>query len=186
MIYSHIHSYRCVNLFAVPQEIISIDSLRFFFFHFYPGVTFPKNRRLRRALETKHTEKTQKTICYKYNIIEYIWSLLDKFKEFFKQFGQHVIILILPFATADCERSFSAMNRIKSPERNKLRDILMDLLLLYDITPEEKAKLDINKLAYDIIHNVWKYEKKDLLDPKLQQNVNQMYSMMFVWSYYIL
>ena len=49
------------------------------------------------------------------------------------------IILILLFATADCERSFSAMNRIKSPERNKLRDILMDLLLLYDITPEEKA-----------------------------------------------
>ena len=90
------------------------------------------------------------------------------------------IILILPFATADCERSFSAMNRITSPERNKLRDILMDLLLLYDITPEEKAKLDINKLEYDIIHNVWKYEKKNLLDPKLQQNVNQMYSMMFV------
>ena len=62
----------------------------------------------------------------------------------------------------------------------------MDLLLLYDITPEEKAKLDINKLVYDIIHNVWKYEKKSLLAPKLQQNVNQMYSMMFVWSYYIL
>ena len=72
------------------------------------------------------------------------------------------------------------MNRIKSPERNKLRDILMDLLLLYDITPEEKAKLDINKLAYDVIHNVWKYEKENLLDPKLQQNINQMYSMMFV------
>ena len=90
------------------------------------------------------------------------------------------IISILPFATKDCERSFSAMNRIKSPERNKLRDILMDLLLLYDITPDEKAKLEINELAYDIIHNVWKYEKKDLLDPKLQQNVNQMYSMMFV------
>ena len=30
------------------------------------------------------------------------------------------IILILPFATADCERSFSAMNRIKSGERNRL------------------------------------------------------------------
>ena len=96
------------------------------------------------------------------------------------------IILILPFATPDCERSFSAMNRIKYSERSKLRVILMDLLLLYDITPEEKATLDIEKLAYDIIHKVWKYEKKNLLDPKLQQNVNQMYSMMFVWSYYTL
>ena len=63
------------------------------------------------------------------------------------------IILILPFATADCEWSFSAMNRIKSKERSKLRNILMDLLSLYDITPEERAKLDINKLAYDVIHN---------------------------------
>ena len=85
-----------------------------------------------------------------------------------------------PFATADCERSFTAMNRIKSKERSKLRNILMDLLLLYDITPEEKSKLDINKLSYDVIHNVWKYGKKNLLDPKLHQNVNQMYSMMFV------
>ena len=90
------------------------------------------------------------------------------------------IILILPFATADFERSFSAMNRTESKERSKLRNILMDLLLIYDITPEEKAKLDINKLAYDVIHNVWKYEKKNLLDPKVQQNVNHMYSMMFV------
>ena len=56
----------------------------------------------------------------------------------------------------------------------------MDLLLLYDITPQEKATLDIEKLAYDVIHVVWKYEKKNLLDPTLQQNVNQIYSMMFV------
>ena len=78
------------------------------------------------------------------------------------------IILILPFATAECERSFSAMNRIKSSERSKLRNILMDLLSLYDITPQEKATLHIEKLAYDVIHNVWKYEKRNLLDPKLQ------------------
>ena len=56
----------------------------------------------------------------------------------------------------------------------------MDLLLLYDITAQEKATLDIEKLAYDVIHNVWKCEKKNSLDHKLQQNVNQMYSMMFV------
>ena len=92
------------------------------------------------------------------------------------------IILILPFATADCERSFSPVNRIKSSERSKLRNILMDLLSLYDINPQEKATLDIEKLAYDVLHNVWKYEKKNLLDPKLRQNDDQMYSMIFVWS----
>ena len=122
------------------------------------------------------------------------WSI--QYQNFFSLFRFGKICTHLPFKCwlffasifrcNYCEMSFSAMNRITSPERNKLRDILMDLLLLYDITPEEKAKLDINKLAYDIIHNVWKYEKKNLLDPKLQQNVNQMYSMMFVWSYYIM
>ena len=52
------------------------------------------------------------------------------------------IILILPFATADCERSFSAMNRIKSDElglRSQLKSILMDILLLYDIISAEKS-----------------------------------------------
>ena len=39
------------------------------------------------------------------------------------------IILILPFATADCERSFSAMNRIKTPERSRLKEILKSLML---------------------------------------------------------
>ena len=64
------------------------------------------------------------------------------------------IILILPFATADCERSFSAMNRIKSAKRSRLKTILMDLMLLYDITLVEKAK---------VLTNIWKYKKKDIL-----------------------
>ena len=50
------------------------------------------------------------------------------------------IILILPFATPECERSFSAMNRIKSSERSKIRNILMDLLLLYHMTSQEKQR----------------------------------------------
>ena len=70
------------------------------------------------------------------------------------------IIFILQFATADCEHSFSAMNRIKSSERSKLRNILMDLLLLYDITPQEKATLDIEKLAYDVIHTIFGNTRK--------------------------
>ena len=90
------------------------------------------------------------------------------------------IILILPFATADCERSFSAMNRIKSPERSRLMDILMHLMLLYDITPEEKANLDINELAKKVVYSLWKYDKKDKLAPEVRRNVSENYSMMFV------
>ena len=50
------------------------------------------------------------------------------------------IILILLFATPECERSSSAINRIKSSERSKLRNILMDLLLLSHISPQEKQR----------------------------------------------
>ena len=90
------------------------------------------------------------------------------------------IILILPFATADCERSFSAMNRIKSAERSRLKSILMDLLLLYDITPAEKASLDITDLARKVLTKVWKYSKKDLLSAELRANVDENYARMFV------
>ena len=90
------------------------------------------------------------------------------------------IILILPFATADCERSFSAMNRIKSAERSRLKYILMDLMLLYDITPEEKASLDITDLARKVLNTIWKYKKKDLLSADLRKNVDENYARMFV------
>ena len=90
------------------------------------------------------------------------------------------IILILPFATADCERSFSAMNRIKSAERSRLKAILMDLMLLYDITPAEKASLDITDLARKVLSDVWKYKKRDLLSAELRANLNQNYARMFV------
>ena len=88
--------------------------------------------------------------------------------------------MIHPFATADCERSFSAMNRIKSGERSRLKDVLNPLMLLYDITPAEKASLDLNKLARELRSNVWKYEKKYGLSAEVQTIVNENYNMMFV------
>ena len=72
------------------------------------------------------------------------------------------------------------MNRIKSAERSRLKNILMDLILLYDITPAEKASLDITDLAQKVLTNVWKYKKKDLLSAELCANVNENYARMFV------
>ena len=57
---------------------------------------------------------------------------------------------MLPFCTADCERAFSAMNRIKSPERSKLKPILKTLMLAYTAQDYEKENLDIEKLSRDI------------------------------------
>ena len=56
----------------------------------------------------------------------------------------------------------------------------MDLLLLYDITPEEKASLDITDLARKVLTKVWKYSKKDKLSAELQANVDENYARMFV------
>ena len=75
------------------------------------------------------------------------------------------ILLVLPFATAACERSFSAMNRIKTPERSKLKTILNDLMLTYTCTKEEKKRLDYDKMAEYVVNKIWKYKKSDPNDP---------------------
>jgi len=72
------------------------------------------------------------------------------------------------------------MNRIKSSERSCLKDILSELMLLYDVTPEEKASLDLLKLAKKVAHQIWKYGKKNLLFPGLRRQVEEGYKMMFV------
>ena len=68
------------------------------------------------------------------------------------------MILILPFVTTGCERLFSKLGYIKSADRNRLGDILNELLLLYDMTEKEKSSLDILELAQKLASK-WKYDK---------------------------
>ena len=70
------------------------------------------------------------------------------------------ILLVLPFCTADCERAFSAMNRIRTAERSKLKCILRELMLAYTASDEEEKKLDIVKMAEKVATEVWKKEGK--------------------------
>ena len=70
------------------------------------------------------------------------------------------ILLVLPFCTADCERAFSAMNRIKSPERSKLKSILKTLMLAYTAQDHEKENLDIEKFSRDISTDLRKKDGK--------------------------
>jgi len=64
------------------------------------------------------------------------------------------VILVLPFVTADCERLFSKLGYIKSADRNRLGNILNDLLLLYDSTPKEKDSIDINLTVIMSYHHI--------------------------------
>ena len=55
------------------------------------------------------------------------------------------VILVLPFVTADCERLFSKLGCIKTTDRNRLGEILNELLLIYNATEKEKESIDIQK-----------------------------------------
>ena len=68
------------------------------------------------------------------------------------------IILVLPFCTADCERAFSSMNLIKSKLRNRMKEILNSLMIIFN---RDKTKpVRITKLSKKIARSVWKYNKE--------------------------
>ena len=70
------------------------------------------------------------------------------------------------------------MNKLKRAERTRLKEILNELMLLYDITPSEKDTNDIRDLAQNVVDS-WK-KKKDALAPELRSAIDENYSRMFV------
>jgi len=70
------------------------------------------------------------------------------------------LILVLPFCTADCERSFSAMNFLKSKIRNRLKEILKSLMLLYTAPKDDIKKIDLKKVATTVATKVWSRNKR--------------------------
>jgi hypothetical protein len=70
------------------------------------------------------------------------------------------LILVLPFCTADCERSFSAMNFIKSKYRNRLKEILKASMLIYTANKQEIENLNLDKLAQTVATTVWSKTKR--------------------------
>ena len=55
--------------------------------------------------------------------------------------------LVLPIATADCERGFSAMNRIKTVPRNRLKTSTLEQLMYISIEGPTADKFDFDKAA---------------------------------------
>ena len=60
------------------------------------------------------------------------------------------IALTLPISTADCERGFSTMNRIKTDQRNRLKTSTLDKLIRLST---EGASID--KFNYEAAITVW-------------------------------
>ena len=75
------------------------------------------------------------------------------------------MILVLPSVPADCERLFSKLGYVKSADRNRLGEILNELLLIYDMKPFEKDSIDILKLAQQLASRWWLVLRENRQDP---------------------
>lgn len=79
------------------------------------------------------------------------------------------LVLVLPFSSADCERAFSAMNLIKSKSRNRLKDILRSLMVIYTATREDLDSLDRKKMAEKVARSIWKNKRATFSQRYLEQ-----------------
>ena len=78
--------------------------------------------------------------------------------------GLHLLLsiaLVMPLATADCERSFSDMNRIKSDERSRLKGILNSLMRIYSLRGNDDDFKEIKRdkmkeVSEKIAFKIWK------------------------------
>ena len=67
------------------------------------------------------------------------------------------ILVVLPYSTAECERGFSTMNDIKSDTRNRLDDILVDLMFI--AMYGDSFEFDYDALGAYIAKEIWKCKK---------------------------
>ena len=58
-----------------------------------------------------------------------------------------VIALVIPMSSADCERGFSALKRIKTRLRNRLSNRILNNLLMISIEGPELKDFDFEKAA---------------------------------------
>ena len=77
------------------------------------------------------------------------------------------VALILPVSTADCERDFSTLKRIKTAPRNRLKTQTLDMLIRI---PSEKPEItNLLKINFDNAATVWgsKTNKKFIFKHKI-------------------
>ena len=67
------------------------------------------------------------------------------------------ILVVLPYSTAECERGFSTMNDIKTDTRNRLGNILIDLMLIAMYGDEHN--FDYETLGAQVADEILHYKK---------------------------
>ena len=76
-------------------------------------------------------------------------------------------------STSCCERGFSAMNRIKSDERSRMKKLLTDLIQIYTMNVNDYNELlkKTRKLSEKVVSKVWKKAGKVFSDLELEKSM---------------
>merc|ERR1712098_729983 len=80
-----------------------------------------------------------------------------------KDFGEvkffFALVHIMPLSTSACERAFSAMNRIKSKERSRMKTLLEDLMRIYTLNEGDYKRIlkKTKKIAKKVVRSMIKF-----------------------------
>ena len=70
---------------------------------------------------------------------------IETFSCSFTKFCKHALIgLLIPVSTADCERGFSSLKRIKTPLRNRLSSVIANHLMFISIEGTTLEEFDFD------------------------------------------
>jgi len=95
----------------------------------------------------------QSTVSFK-DVCDYLKSLSKAQQSFFSQVVVLVtLILVMPATNASCERSFSALRRIKTYLRSTMAQLRLNSLMVLHVHKELTDKLNILEVANEFVAN---------------------------------
>lgn len=89
------------------------------------------------------------------NMAHFIKKIIAEYNNEFPEFAKLAkIASVLPISSADAERGFSAMKRIKTSSRNRISEVKLKQLMMISLQGPELSKFqEIITKANDIFHN---------------------------------
>ena len=89
--------------------------------------------------------------------LEYLHQLSVGSNDYSLVHELYSILVVLPYSTTESERGFSTMNDIKSDTRDRLGDILVDLMFI--AMYGDSFEFDYDTLGAYVAKEIWKYKK---------------------------
>ena len=94
---------------------------------------------------------------YSIEALEYFHQLSLGSNDYTLVHELYFILVVLPYSTAECDRGCSTMNGIKNDTRDRLGDILVDLMFI--AIYGDSFEFDYDTLGAYVAKEIWKYKK---------------------------